>query len=320
MLAGHVPFTGDSPTAIMMKHIQEPPPSILEERPELPAEVGRVVARALAKSPAERFQKAGELSDAFAVAAAGESSAAAVAAAGEGSETDRISATTAPNEVPRTTSNAIDADEVTVVSGASRFDRVTEEEELPPVVAPLPAESFNPWRIALPAIAALAVVFAVVFAFTRGRSAGEGQPTLNSDPNSQPVQSITPPTGQAESNLAPAGTQPSPTASVEGGTQPTTGGENTNVEASASPTPAEGAERNANQAADEGEEEPEPTPPPANRNANRRNPTLNTNVDDDPPPPAPTPAKKNPPVPEVPPAADAAPRTGDAPQPIMPGR
>jgi alanyl-tRNA synthetase len=56
MLAGHVPFTGDSPTAIMMKHIQEPPPSILEERPDLPAGVGRVVARALAKQR-ERSQE-----------------------------------------------------------------------------------------------------------------------------------------------------------------------------------------------------------------------------------------------------------------------
>src|SRR5215212_8259735 len=40
MLAGHVPFTGESPTAIMMKHLQDAPPSILEERQDLPAEVG----------------------------------------------------------------------------------------------------------------------------------------------------------------------------------------------------------------------------------------------------------------------------------------
>ena len=32
MLAGHVPFTAESSTAIMMKHLQEPPPSVLEER------------------------------------------------------------------------------------------------------------------------------------------------------------------------------------------------------------------------------------------------------------------------------------------------
>jgi len=312
MLAGHVPFTGDSPTAIMMKHIQEPPPSIHEERPELPAEVGRVVARALAKNPGERFQRAGELSDAFALAASGVSQATANAVAGAGVETDRITVPTSPNEPPRHTTTS-DADEVTVVSGASRFERpTTTEDDLPPFVAPAPAQGFNPWRIALPAIAALAVVFAVVFAFTRGRSANDNQPTLNSDPNSQPVQSITPPTGQAEGNLPPPGmTTPPPATTAAGGTQPATGATNANVEAAASPTPAADAEGNKNQNANVGEDEPEATPTP-NRNNNRRNPPLNANVgkDDDEPPPPPTPAKKNPPAPEVPPA--------DAPLPVRP--
>src|SRR5919112_1922061 len=70
MLAGHVPFTGDSPTAIMMKHLQEPPPSILEERKDLPAGGGGGVAQALAKRPEDRYQKAGELYDALNTAAA----------------------------------------------------------------------------------------------------------------------------------------------------------------------------------------------------------------------------------------------------------
>src|SRR5678815_2911541 len=51
MLVGHVPFIGASPTAIMMKHIQDEAPSVLQERPDLPAGVGRVVQRALAKLP-----------------------------------------------------------------------------------------------------------------------------------------------------------------------------------------------------------------------------------------------------------------------------
>ena len=51
MLVGHVPFSGDSPTMVMMKHLQEPVPSVLEERTDLPASVARVVARAMAKVP-----------------------------------------------------------------------------------------------------------------------------------------------------------------------------------------------------------------------------------------------------------------------------
>src|SRR5712664_1621553 len=39
MLAGRVPFTGDSPTVIMMKQVQDDPPSVLAARPDLPASV-----------------------------------------------------------------------------------------------------------------------------------------------------------------------------------------------------------------------------------------------------------------------------------------
>src|SRR5436305_14133914 len=39
MLAGHVPFTGESPTVIMMKQLQDAPPSLLAARPDLPPAV-----------------------------------------------------------------------------------------------------------------------------------------------------------------------------------------------------------------------------------------------------------------------------------------
>src|SRR5882762_8418254 len=61
MLAGRVPFTGESPTMIMMQHVQDVPPSVLTTRPDLPPAVDGVITRALAKVPADRFQTAGEL-------------------------------------------------------------------------------------------------------------------------------------------------------------------------------------------------------------------------------------------------------------------
>src|SRR5713101_2710919 len=70
MLAGRVPFTGDSPTVIMMKQVQDEPPSILVARPDLPASVDNLVRKALAKQPVDRFQTAGELSEALTQAAA----------------------------------------------------------------------------------------------------------------------------------------------------------------------------------------------------------------------------------------------------------
>src|SRR5688572_8741671 len=61
MLIGHVPFSGDSATIVMMKHLQEPVPSVLEERPDVPPPIGRVVARAMAKLPGNRYQNVSEL-------------------------------------------------------------------------------------------------------------------------------------------------------------------------------------------------------------------------------------------------------------------
>src|SRR2546425_1117331 len=70
MLAGRVPFTGDSPTVIMMKQVQDDPPSVLDARPDLPAGIDNLVRKALAKQPIDRFQTAGELSEALTQAAA----------------------------------------------------------------------------------------------------------------------------------------------------------------------------------------------------------------------------------------------------------
>jgi hypothetical protein len=39
MLAGRVPFAGESATVIMMKQVQDPAPSVLSARPELPEAV-----------------------------------------------------------------------------------------------------------------------------------------------------------------------------------------------------------------------------------------------------------------------------------------
>ena len=61
MLVGHVPFVGDSPTAVMLKHLQELPASVLDERKDLPKGVATVVAKALAKRREDRYQTAEEL-------------------------------------------------------------------------------------------------------------------------------------------------------------------------------------------------------------------------------------------------------------------
>ena len=54
MIAGRIPFEGDTSWTVIFKHINEPPPAI----PEIQPAVQRVIDRALAKKPEDRYQKA----------------------------------------------------------------------------------------------------------------------------------------------------------------------------------------------------------------------------------------------------------------------
>ena len=58
LLTGEVPFTGETPVEIAMKHLSEVPAPPSELRPEVPPDLDLVVLRALAKEPAERYQSA----------------------------------------------------------------------------------------------------------------------------------------------------------------------------------------------------------------------------------------------------------------------
>lgn len=64
MLAGRVPFEGDSTLTVIYKNINEPPPPI----EGIPAAVQAVIDRALAKEPDDRYQTAGELALDFSAA------------------------------------------------------------------------------------------------------------------------------------------------------------------------------------------------------------------------------------------------------------
>jgi serine/threonine-protein kinase len=61
LLTGDVPFPGDNFVAVAMRHINEPPPSVRERRPELSPRLDAAVRRAMAKDPEERFGSMDEL-------------------------------------------------------------------------------------------------------------------------------------------------------------------------------------------------------------------------------------------------------------------
>jgi protein kinase-like protein len=70
-LTGLVPYQRDSAVAKMYAHMHEPPPLLADAMPALPAELGAVVARAMAKRPEERYLSAGDLGEAALAAAEG---------------------------------------------------------------------------------------------------------------------------------------------------------------------------------------------------------------------------------------------------------
>jgi serine/threonine-protein kinase len=70
MLAGHPPFVGAQVEAVIRQHLTEQPPSVTQARPSVADEVAKVINRALAKSPADRYRTAGEMAAALALTTA----------------------------------------------------------------------------------------------------------------------------------------------------------------------------------------------------------------------------------------------------------
>lgn len=199
MLVGHVPFSGESPTAIMLKHLQEPAPSLLAERPDLPATLGRVVMRAMAKLPENRYQSVAELVADLTLAAGMEPNAMSSVAV---AASNRIIVPT--EAVPPIESTATDADEETMV----RPRLNTAPNVAPPVDRTRGTIGFNPWKILIPSFAGILVIFAVIYAFTREsqlnnqpNNTNQTEPALVADPNSQPVEAASPATGKNEEGI-----------------------------------------------------------------------------------------------------------------------
>ncbi len=65
MLTGSVPFDGFTAQAILARVLADPVPSIRTVRPTVPASLERVVLKALAKAPADRFATAREFAEAL---------------------------------------------------------------------------------------------------------------------------------------------------------------------------------------------------------------------------------------------------------------
>jgi serine/threonine-protein kinase len=65
MLSGKLPFNATTPVGLVMKHITDPVPPILEIKPDLPPICNEIINRALAKEPNERFATTASLAAAL---------------------------------------------------------------------------------------------------------------------------------------------------------------------------------------------------------------------------------------------------------------
>ena len=65
MLTGHVPFTGDTPVAVTLKHLQTPPTPPRQLNSNIPHSIEDVILKALAKEPNKRYQHANDFSSAY---------------------------------------------------------------------------------------------------------------------------------------------------------------------------------------------------------------------------------------------------------------
>jgi hypothetical protein len=65
MLAGAQPYQATTPMAVVVKHITDPIPHILDANPRLPAGIEAIIEKAMAKNPDDRFSTAGELAAAL---------------------------------------------------------------------------------------------------------------------------------------------------------------------------------------------------------------------------------------------------------------
>ena len=68
LLTGWPPFQGDSAVAVAVQHVQATPPSPRTLRADLSPAAERIVLRALAKNPADRFESAVEMHEALVAA------------------------------------------------------------------------------------------------------------------------------------------------------------------------------------------------------------------------------------------------------------
>jgi serine/threonine protein kinase/beta-lactam-binding protein with PASTA domain len=159
MLAGRVPFEGDSSVAIAMQHVSDEPPPLRALVPDVPESLAMVVAHSMLKQPDQRYGSADEFS----------------------ADLDRVrrglvpAAATALIEMPpREPTERVPAVEATRIAPAAPPPSLLSGEKLPP--RPVPRKRSRwPWLLVL----LLVLAVGALAAFALGVGSGDDTPTTS---------------------------------------------------------------------------------------------------------------------------------------------
>ncbi len=226
LATGQLPYEADTPLAVMLKHVNEPLPLPRTFQPDLPDGIERIILKAMAKNPDDRFQSADEMLSHLSNMDAAQTLAIPPAsmAAGTASHASTIAMTTgaqqpaAPPDATRIAPRPGVPEGATQVSPGAKVGLATGAAgALPGLGAPAPeAKPARRWLMPVLAIVAILFVIGVLgggaFAFTGGFGLLGGATETVAPTRTETAAVLT------ETAQPPSETAPAPTATVDSST------------------------------------------------------------------------------------------------------
>jgi ligand-binding sensor domain-containing protein len=214
LVTGRVPYEAETPLAVLLKHVNDPLPLPRQIKPDLPEAVERVILKAMAKAPDDRFQSAQQMVDALEAAVAARPVEAAPPQVAEVATPPPASEALAAATLARSVSEARPVEEhrppqVVEVTPPQRAVGPAEPQvgvTTPPVEPAAPGRKRRPWLLYAGGAALLLILLAggvlVVLNLIDGEptptAAVVVEPTPVAGATEQPAQPEQPTTGAAE--------------------------------------------------------------------------------------------------------------------------
>jgi serine/threonine protein kinase len=197
LVTGRVPFSAETPVAIILKHVSDPLPPPRQINPNIPEVVEQVILKAMAKSPADRYATPGDMIEAL------------QAAIQIITPTQQTGAVTPAEDTDDGKTRVLDSGSIRRIQPKSPAPA---PKPLPQVAAkeqPQPSSSVMFWGVlSFLLIVVIGVALLGLWRFSRPGPALNAPPPSNQDQPSQPAQ---PPANQSpQSPQAPSGQFPAP--------------------------------------------------------------------------------------------------------------